>query len=209
MHVEASSHGCYLSCPLTGIMAACVLLSMAVCLLLTQTTSAKNDAPCQPSKWNNGYSTFLRRHLPSGTPNTEDRAEWKKYIQSLGGCDRPTQSFLHPEDLEEVRSVCSSRGKVLKDNLCISQQRFTFFTVRSELGTCGIKSIKKESKHLILACEVLENQCVPVHFEGNPEDLKPNNNARSCQDPGDKNQAVSTRMSWLWVFVCLFFIYAV
>uniref|UniRef100_A0A1A7YJP4 Ribonuclease A-domain domain-containing protein n=1 Tax=Iconisemion striatum TaxID=60296 RepID=A0A1A7YJP4_9TELE len=191
-------------------MAACRLfLSIAVCLLLTQTTSAKNDAPCQPSKWNNGYSTFLRRHLPRGAPNSQNPEEWKKYIQSLGGCDRPTQSFLRPEDLDEVRSVCSSRGKVLKDNLCISQQRFTFFTVRSEQGTCGIKSVRKETKHLILACEVLENQCVPVHFEGNPEDLKPNNNARSCQDQGNRNQAVSARMSWFWFFVFLLVFYSV
>uniref|UniRef100_A0A3P8S0T8 Uncharacterized protein n=1 Tax=Amphiprion percula TaxID=161767 RepID=A0A3P8S0T8_AMPPE len=63
-------------------------------------------------------------------------------------------------------------GQVYRENLCISRQPFTFVTVRSQPGTCSIRSVKAETKHLILACEVLENQCLPVHFEGNPEDLR-------------------------------------
>jgi len=186
-------------------MAVCrALFSLAVCVLLGQQTSAKNDAPCQPSKWNNGYKTFLKRHVASGTPTSLNQNEWEKFIRGLGGCDRPTQSFLSPGDLERVKAVCTNGGgKVLEENMCISQQPFTFVTVRSEKGTCGIKSVKEETKHLILACEVLENQCLPVHFEGNPKDLKPNNNARDCQDPRIRGHAAALKMSWLWLLFVL------
>lgn len=177
-----------------------VYFALTVCLLLGQQTCAKNEAPCQLSKWNNGFRTFLKRHIRDGTPNTLDQNEWEKYIRNNGGCDRPTQSFLSTNDLERVKAVCSTRGgKTYKENLCISQERFTFVTVRSEPGTCGIRSVKREDKHLILACEILDNQCVPVHFEGNPKDDRPSNNDRGCQDPQIKGQAPELRVSALWV----------
>lgn len=176
------------------------VLTMTVCLLLGHQTFARNEAPCQPSKWNNGFRTFLKRHIREGMPKSQDQNEWEKYIKNSGGCDRPTQSFLSPEDLYRVKSVCSSKGgKTLKENLCISQETFTFVTVRSEIGTCGIKSITQETKHLILACEVLDNQCLPVHFEGNPNDIRPNNNAKACQDPKIKGHAAVLRVTALWL----------
>ncbi|GAA6220624.1 uncharacterized protein LOC121905359 [Lates japonicus] len=189
-----------------------VVISLTICLLLGDWTFAKNDAPCQPSKWNNGFTTFVKRHIRSGTPNSLNQNEWEKYIRNNGGCDRPTQSFLHPDELDRVKAVCTNRGgKVFKENLCISNNTFTFVTVRSEQGTCGIRSVRKEKKHLILACEVLDNQCLPVHFEGNPKDEKPSNNARGCQDPSTPRTGDSTssfKMTWLWLlFIPLLIIY--
>uniref|UniRef100_A0A8C5ELS1 Ribonuclease A-domain domain-containing protein n=1 Tax=Gouania willdenowi TaxID=441366 RepID=A0A8C5ELS1_GOUWI len=144
-------------------------LSLAIFLLLGHQVLSKNDAPCQLSKWNSGYRTFLKRHIRDGTPTSLDQNQWESYIRNNGGCDRPTQSFIHPKDLDKVKAVCSKEGgKTFKENLCISKQLFSFITVRSVPGTCGIKSIKEETKHLILACEQLDNQCLPVHFEGNP-----------------------------------------
>ncbi|CAJ1062330.1 uncharacterized protein LOC121513446 [Xyrichtys novacula] len=179
-------------------------LTLSVCLLLPHQTFAKNDAPCQRSKWNNGYSTFVRRHIRDGTPTSVDQNEWEKYIRNNGGCDRPTQSFLHPKDQDRVNEVCTDKGgKRFKENLCISREPFTFVTVRSEPGTCGIRSIRQETKHLILACEVLSNQCLPVHFEGNPENFKPDNNAKGCQGGDPKGDAPSTRTTWLWLLLAL------
>uniref|UniRef100_A0A3Q1JMG1 Uncharacterized protein n=1 Tax=Anabas testudineus TaxID=64144 RepID=A0A3Q1JMG1_ANATE len=130
-------------------------LTLSICILLSQESFAKNDAPCQLSKWNNGYDTFIKRHIPSGTPDSLNQNDWEKFIRTKG-CSRPTQSFLSTADLERVKDVCTNRGgKVYKDNLCISRQPFTFVTVRSEMNTCGIKSIRKETKHLILACELM------------------------------------------------------
>lgn len=177
-----------------------VYFTLVVCLLLGQQTSAKNEAPCQLSKWNNGFRTFLKRHIRDGTPRSLDQNEWEKYIRNNGGCDRPTQSFLSTDDLERVKAVCSTKGgKTYKENLCISQETFKFVTVRSEPGTCGIRSITPETKHLILACEVLDNQCLPVHFEGNPKSEKPSNNARGCQDPQAKGHAPELHVSALWL----------
>lgn len=179
-----------------------VFLPLALCLLLGRQTFAKNDAPCQRSKWNNGYSTFVRRHIRPGLPTSLDQNEWESYIRKNGGCDRPTQSFLQPAQLDRVKAVCTKEGgKVYEENLCISDRPFTFVTVRSEPGTCGIRSVREETKHLILACEVLENQCLPVHFEGNPKNLKPQNNARGCQDPQSRGHAPSLRAPWLLLFL--------
>lgn len=178
--------------------AVCLFLVAAAGVLMSHQAAAKNDAPCEPSKWNNGYNTFLKRHIRSGTPDTLDQNEWERYIRQNGGCDRPTQSFLHPKDLDRVRAVCSSSGgRTFKENLCISEQPFSFVTVRSQPGTCGIRNIRQENKHLILACELLDNQCLPVHFEGNPENEKPSNNAGGCQDPRTKGHAPSLTGTWL------------
>ncbi|XP_077381988.1 uncharacterized protein LOC144021756 [Festucalex cinctus] len=183
---------------LTLLVAACVLSS-------ARQTRARNDAPCQPSKWNNGYNTFVKRHIRSGFPASRDAGEWGRYIKNNGGCDRPTQSFLDPRDLERVRAVCTSNGgKVFEDNLCISSEPFSFVTVRSEPGTCGVRNVVRESKHLILACEVLENRCLPVHFEGNPKSVKPGNNARGCRDPDTRADATRPKMTWPWLLSAMF-----
>lgn len=182
-------------------------LALFACLLLASQTMARNEAPCQRSKRNKGFDTFLQRHLPSGTPTSLDQNQWRRYILNKTGCGRPTQSFLHPKDLARVKEVCSERGgERFKDNLCISRQSFTFVTVRSEMGTCGIKNVREETKHLILACEVLGNDCLPVHFEGNPEDLKPRNDGKGCGDPEAKGRAPSPNTTWLcwWSLLLLF-----
>ncbi|KAG7264129.1 hypothetical protein CRUP_003327 [Coryphaenoides rupestris] len=152
-----------------------------LCLWLCHDALARNRLPCQPTSWNNGFSTFIRRHIRPDTPKGLDQNQWMAYILKLG-CDRPTQSFLNSSELERVKAVCSDQGgRRLRENLCISMKPFTFTTVRSEANTCGIRSVKRETKHLILACEVLDNQCLPVHFEGNWEDAKPDNNAKGCR----------------------------
>lgn len=200
-------------CPLvqtSGTMAARLgdFLVLSACLLLACQTWARNEAPCQHSRWNKGFNTFLQRHLLPGTPTSLDQNQWKRYILNKTGCGRPTQSFLNPNDLARVKEVCSKGGgERYKDNLCISRQPFTFITVRSEMGTCGIKSIREETKHLILACEVLGNDCLPVHFEGNPENLKPRNDGKGCQDPQVGGRAPSTNTLWLcWVSLLLLFL---
>ncbi|XP_056157748.1 uncharacterized protein LOC130132467 [Lampris incognitus] len=175
------------------------LLPLVVCLSLGQRSLAKNEEPCQPSKWNNAFSTFIRRHVRADMPSSLNKEDWEKYIRQIGGCEnRPTQSFLHQRDLERVKAVCSSHGgKTFKENLCISQEAFSFVTVRSEPGTCGLKSVHADNKHLILACEALENQCLPVHFEGNSQNAKPDNNARACVDPQKAKASAAAEVTWV------------
>lgn len=177
-----------------------LFFTVSYCLLLGSHAFVRNEAPCQRARSNKGYKTFLQRHLPAGTPTSLDWEEWKNYIKDKTGCGRPTQSFLHPSDLDRVREVCTGKGgKTYKDNLCISDKAFTFVTVRSEPGTCGIKSVREETKHLILACEMLGDDCLPVHFEGNPEDLKPGYSSKACQDPQGKGHAPRLAVTWLWL----------
>lgn len=183
-------------------------LALSACLLLACQASARNEAPCQRSRGNKGFNTFLQRHLPPGTPDSLDQSQWKRYILNKTGCGRPTQSFLNPRDLGRVKEVCSERGgERYKDNLCISRQSFTFVTVRSEMGTCGIKSVREETKHLILACEVLGDDCLPVHFEGNPENLKPRNDGKGCRDSQVEGRAPSADTTWLcWLSLLVLFL---
>ena len=157
------------------------LYSLSVCVLLSNPAQPTNDSPCQPSKYNNAHNTFIKRHLRQGIPSTLNKTVWEKYLRDNADCSRPTQSFLPVKDQEKVDAVCSSAGgKRFKQNLCISTSRFNFVTVRSEVNTCVVVSIKSETKYLILACDVLENRCLPVHFEGNPKSLSPDNNAPPC-----------------------------
>lgn len=177
-----------------------LFFAVSFSLLLGSRSFVRNEAPCQRARSNKGYKTFLQRHLPPGTPTSLDREEWKNYIKSKTGCGRPTQSFLNPKDLDRVREVCTGKGgKAYKENLCISEQAFTFVTVRSESGTCGIKNIREETKHLILACEMLGDDCLPVHFEGNPEDLRPSYTSKACQDPQSKGHAPRLTVTRLWL----------
>lgn len=159
-----------------------MVLSVLLCLLHLSTTSEQENStqeghhthPCMPSDVPQAYDIFLKRHLTADQPDSLDQNQWQRFIEKHRLCHRPTQSFLRPEDKHQVLDVCSSTGgRVLRDNLCISGQKFSFITVRLDTHHCLISSVIKETKHLILACDDISNVCRPVHFQGNPGDLKP------------------------------------
>uniref|UniRef100_A0A3B3SG52 Si:dkey-237j11.3 n=1 Tax=Paramormyrops kingsleyae TaxID=1676925 RepID=A0A3B3SG52_9TELE len=131
---------------------------------------------------NNAYNIFLAKHVRNDTPINEDMAAWKRFFshnQNL--CNRPTQSFLRYNDKSLINNVCTSNGgKIYERNLCISNRTFSFITVRIKQG-CEISSITRETNHIILACDKIDNVCRPVHFEGNQNNLKPNPKAPGCQ----------------------------
>ncbi|XP_057195980.1 uncharacterized protein LOC130557878 [Triplophysa rosa] len=143
----------------------------------------KNPNPCMPAKYNNAYNVFLKRHIPDGAPHTLDQNAWQAFLRKINMCDRPTQSFFRANERRRVDNVCTKAGgKTLSGNLCISKEKFSFVTVRVDTaeGTCGIRNIRNESKHIILACEDIGDVCQPVHFEGNPKDEVPSNNQLDC-----------------------------
>ncbi|XP_049336639.1 uncharacterized protein LOC125802481 [Astyanax mexicanus] len=145
-----------------------------------------NPRPCMRAKHNNAHNVFLKRHLPDGVPlQTLDQNLWGALLRQIKTCGRPTQSFFHSSQRALVSSVCTrSGGKALSGNLCISKQPFNFVTVRLDVdeGTCGIRSVRNETKHIILGCDEIGNACQPVHFEGNPTSRVPNNNLPDCGD---------------------------
>ena len=84
------------------------------------------------------------------------------------------QEAKNAVEKDKVIKVCSNQGgwqyrnkkptgdKPPRANLCISKDKFKFFTVRL--------SVKEEEKNLIPACDLVGNNklCRPVHFEPNP-----------------------------------------
>ncbi|KAL2084710.1 hypothetical protein ACEWY4_020228 [Coilia grayii] len=165
-------------------MRAAVFLALVLYLCLISMTAAasdQNSRPCLLSNRTTAYKTFLQRHILEGAPSTEDQNAWEALLRSKKFCFRPTQSFLPESERQRVEAVCSpSGGKTFEGNMCISKQPFSFITVRVEHGTCGIKRIERQTRHLILACEKLRNVCQPVHFEGNPMNLSPDKNMPDC-----------------------------
>lgn len=136
-----------------------------------------------PAKYNNAHNVFLQRHIPGGVPNTWDQNAWQAFLRKIQMCGRPTQSFFRASEKQRVDNVCTKAGgKTLSGNLCISKEKFSFVTVRVDTseGACGIKTIRNESKHIILACEEIGDVCEPVHFEGNPNNEVPSNNQLDC-----------------------------
>ncbi|XP_062847850.1 uncharacterized protein LOC134310234 [Trichomycterus rosablanca] len=171
-----------------------------------------NPKPCMRAKSNNAHSVFLKRHLPDGVPKTWDQNVWNTLLRQINTCGRPTQSFFHQNDRERVNAVCTKGGgKQLSGNLCISKEKFSFVTVRVDVGEglCGIKSMRNETKHIILACDEVGDACRPVHFEGNPNSLVPNNNDRDCGEgsqPGSGFKAVISKSLVVFTLIVLTFI---
>ncbi|XP_072535190.1 angiogenin [Salminus brasiliensis] len=170
-----------------------MLFRMAVLALVLLTVSLSvansqdgNPKPCMRAKHNNAHNVFLKRHLPDGVPSkTMDQNMWGALLRQIKTCGRPTQSFFQPHQRELVNRVCTrSGGKALSGNLCISKEPFNFVTVRLDMdeGLCGIRSVRNETKHIILGCDEVANVCQPVHFEGNPTSRVPSNNQPDCGD---------------------------
>ncbi|XP_060726394.1 uncharacterized protein LOC132845965 [Tachysurus vachellii] len=157
-----------------------------------------NPNPCMRAKNNNAHATFLKRHLPDGVPKTWDQNVWNAMLKQIKTCGRPTQSFFYEDDRESVNAVCTKAGgKQHSDNLCISKKKFSFVTVRVNVqeGLCGIRSIRNETKHIILGCDKVQDTCRPVHFEGNPENLTPSNNKPDCGESSGSNSGFKVAMS--------------
>lgn len=139
--------------------------------------------PCMPAKYNNAHNVFLKRHIPDGVPKTWDQNAWESFLRKIQTCKRPTQSFFRASEKQRVENVCTNAGgKTMSGNLCISKEKFSFVTVRIDIteGACGIRNMRNETKHIILACEEIGDACQPVHFEGNPESRTPSNNQLDC-----------------------------
>ncbi|KAI2644175.1 Ribonuclease pancreatic beta-type [Labeo rohita] len=124
--------------------------------------------PCQRSQNNNAYNNFKHRHILAYDFNTSSRHAWAAYLTRQCLCGRaPLQSFLHKNEQNSIVSICNGRGVRDTGNKCISEGSFNVYTVRSSLegnGECEVH-LRTDRSHVIVACEVVENRCVPVHYE--------------------------------------------
>lgn len=64
-------------------------------------------------------------------------------------------------------------------NLCISKNRFTFFTAEIT-DKKQVKRVKVQEQHVIIGCGKIQNKCLPIHFEANVNDDLPENNKPDC-----------------------------
>ncbi|KAK9960676.1 hypothetical protein ABG768_008520 [Culter alburnus] len=147
--------------------------------------------PCTEAENNNGYNTFLSRHLRKGIPTDLDKKKWQKFITKLDSWKRKKQSFFRFSESKSVIAVCSSGGKMYKGNLCISKKSFSFFTVEINSIKKIVKRVQFQKQHVILACDQIDNRCLPVHFDENTENIKPNNNRRDCSKSKPKINTTS------------------
>ncbi|XP_059899442.1 uncharacterized protein LOC132451141 [Gadus macrocephalus] len=172
---------------ITRVMAGyqrCISLAL-VGLLLCHNFLAESTA-CTSREKGFAHCIFLCRHFPHGAPQTANLKKWKDF---LGDPDpnRRIQSFLKPSDLGRVNAVCTDEGgrqctqpanpNDKRQNLCISRQPFKYLTVVSDYAGYPYM-VTEENKHLILACDKVDNICLPTHFEPNRDR---NQNANVCR----------------------------
>ncbi|CAL8365758.1 unnamed protein product [Arctogadus glacialis] len=162
----------------------CISLALA-CLSLCHNSLAESTA-CTSRANNFAHCIFLCRHFPDRAPNTTDLQEWKQF---LGAPDpnRRIQSFLKPSELGRVKAVCTDEGgqqyidNRWSTNLCISRTPFDFLTVSTTQDSKTYRIRRERKKHLILACENVDNICLPTHFQPNWENKEPDANAKGCR----------------------------
>jgi len=149
-------------------------------IILTVVLHTSLSQPCGNAPDQNAYDTFLKQHLHKDTPATKKKNEWNTFIEKIKTWDRPIQSFFLSSEASRVIAVCSSGGKRNEGDRCISKEPLTFFTVKVNNKKQVTKVHIEKNQHVILACNKIGNQCLPVHFEANINGIIPDNNAANC-----------------------------
>uniref|UniRef100_A0A3B4UTB5 Ribonuclease A-domain domain-containing protein n=1 Tax=Seriola dumerili TaxID=41447 RepID=A0A3B4UTB5_SERDU len=97
------------------------------------------------------------------------------YLQGKRLCGRaPVQTFIDAR-VGAVHQICSRSGLRVQSspgNLCISRSRMQVFDVISDQN-CSMNRmrVQKGSQKVIVACDKVNNRCLPVHFEKNRVDI--------------------------------------
>ncbi|KAK9971329.1 hypothetical protein ABG768_024702 [Culter alburnus] len=142
------------------------------------------DKPCQKSKKNNAYNIFTQRHILQDDFNTNSKEAWAKYLTTKKLCGRTKknpQSFLRYKDTDRIKGICNNRGTIKEKNKCISDEKFDVFIVQSSVkkGKCEV-SFSKDKYYVIVACDVINNRCLPVHYDGQTQN-RPSKPGQKCK----------------------------
>ncbi|KAK7171205.1 hypothetical protein R3I94_001211 [Phoxinus phoxinus] len=148
-------------------MRSAVLLVLLVLLVTLMFTDAD---PCTDRGGNNDYYRFKNRHIISSVFDKNDRNAWARYLTEKGLCgsDRPSrQSFLSRSNEKYITQICNGRGSKYSGNLCISNNRFSVYIVTKNNNpwSCEVQTIERNSYYVVVACNVVDNQCLPVHYQ--------------------------------------------
>ncbi|KAF3697738.1 hypothetical protein EXN66_Car013418 [Channa argus] len=140
-----------------------------------------NPYPCQRNNDNNAYRKFLKKHILQEPFTSRTRwDEWESYLKRNGLCNRSRQSFIKKKDKRHVKEICKGSGLHLYDNLCISTKTMVVYDIRvRDSRSCKIESLNNDRKYVIVACDKVENRCLPVHFQ-EYRNQRPDRNAQRC-----------------------------
>lgn len=95
------------------------------------------------------------------------------YLDKKKLCGRvPIQSFIDA-DPARVDQICGRAGWRIKGaagskgNLCISQSTMKVYDVKSKKqgGKCSIEYVHLKNDAVVVACDKVEGDCLPVHYE--------------------------------------------
>lgn len=149
--------------------------------------------PCQRSRNNNAYNQFKRRHILSRQFNTRQTSAWADYLTGTHLCGRTTlQSFLHKNDNESIIRICNGRGVRDTGNRCISRRTFTVYIVESFMrnGRCEVNRLHNAEYYVVVSCEVIANQCLPVHYV-RQSNGRPSRSGQICRPQSEVSKAPS------------------
>uniref|UniRef100_A0A8D0AUN3 Deoxyribonuclease-2-alpha n=1 Tax=Sander lucioperca TaxID=283035 RepID=A0A8D0AUN3_SANLU len=146
---------------------------MDLVLLITSTFTFsivdRNEKPCLRNNDKEAYNRFVKKHIIQENFDRNSIDAWQRYITDRGLCDRrrPKQSFFEPGSQGAVEQICQGHGHPLsnhKDNLCISPNTLPFYYVTLD-NNCKVDCVVLKEDYVVVACDVIVNQCRPVHFE--------------------------------------------
>ncbi|KAL3046168.1 hypothetical protein OYC64_004222 [Pagothenia borchgrevinki] len=160
------------------ITTALIILTMAFAFVHA------NNPPCRTRSNNNAYNSFSRKHILRDEFDYRNDNEWEIYIRKHGLTDRPLQSFIVSGNDERVTDICKGAGQPLESsryraNLCISHRKCLVYHVKLDKNN-RVTNVDHAIQFVVLACDVVENQCLPVHYEKYTNQL-PNRSAAPCQ----------------------------
>uniref|UniRef100_A0A096LXC1 Uncharacterized protein n=1 Tax=Poecilia formosa TaxID=48698 RepID=A0A096LXC1_POEFO len=142
-----------------------LLIAVLVLAVGGNSDSAYNPSPCMRNPNNNAYSNFVRNHIlkEQFVPNSED--EWKTYLKKYKLCDRPRQSFVDKGAENRYEEICNGSGRNQKINLCTSTSPLWLHDLIVNTNDCSVTDLYSRDRYVTVACDKVDNRCLPVHFE--------------------------------------------
>lgn len=146
-----------------------LLITITFTLILVHGSPKKvahNQHPCEKKNKNNAYNKFVWKHILKETFDKSSTSEWEKYLRMKHLCKRRRQTFFMESDEENVKKICNGHGVINNehDNLCTSDSKMLVYYL-NVTSNCKILSKKEFRKYVVVACDKVENVCLPVHFE--------------------------------------------
>lgn len=141
---------------------------LLIAVVLTLSVVDGNNQPCLWNPDNNAYNKFVQRHIIQEPFDRSSWLDWQNYIWKYGLSHRPRQSFIEGWDVGSVAYICNGGGYPIlppqPGNLCMSSFRLLVYDLTVD-NNGRVTSLMQNVQYVIVACDVVVNQCLPVHFE--------------------------------------------